>query len=112
MSTFDEVKTRVSTMYVDLLKNIYKHITDAGVDGEKHLSKYELNMNKFLETHDESRIFRYFVQKYLHIMDDIVNRNRLFYCTHQNRKNKFFNKHVLNQKEADGTFVSDKKLAE
>lgn len=39
--------------------------------------------------------------------DDVVNRNRLFYCTHQNRKNAFFNKHVLNQKE-----TSDEKLAE
>ena len=28
--------------------------------------------------------------------DDVVNRNRLFYCTHQNRKNAFFNKHILN----------------
>jgi len=81
MSTFDEVKTRVSTMYVDLLKNIYKHIMDAGVEGEKHLSKYELNMNKFLETHDKSRIFKYFVQKYLHIMDEIVNRNIDFFLT-------------------------------
>jgi hypothetical protein len=30
--------------------------------------------------------------------DDIVNRNRLFYCTHMNRKNAFFNKHILNSK--------------
>jgi hypothetical protein len=30
--------------------------------------------------------------------DDIVNRNRLFYCTHMNRKNAFFQKHVLNSK--------------
>jgi hypothetical protein len=30
--------------------------------------------------------------------DDIVNRNRLFYCTHMNRKNRFFNKHILNNK--------------
>ncbi|CDW74133.1 telomerase reverse transcriptase [Stylonychia lemnae] len=31
-------------------------------------------------------------------MDDIVKRNRLFYCAHQNRKSKFFQKHKLNQK--------------
>lgn len=30
--------------------------------------------------------------------DEIVNRNRLFYCTHMNRKNAFFQKHVLNAK--------------
>lgn len=30
--------------------------------------------------------------------DDIVNRNRLFFCTHMNRKNAFFQKHVLNMK--------------
>ena len=30
--------------------------------------------------------------------EQYINRNRLFYCTHQNRKNAFFNKHVLNSK--------------
>ncbi len=30
--------------------------------------------------------------------DDIVNRNRLFYCAHMNRKNAFFQKHILNTK--------------
>ena len=30
--------------------------------------------------------------------DEIVNRNRLFYCTHMNRKNAFFQKHILNGK--------------
>ena len=30
--------------------------------------------------------------------NDIVNRNRLFYCVHMNRKNAFFQKHVLNSK--------------
>ena len=39
--------------------------------------------------------------------DDVVNRNRLFYCTHQNRKNAFFNKHILNEKD-----TSAEKLAE
>jgi len=32
-------------------------------------------------------------------MEDIVNRNRLFYCAHMNRKNAFFKKHILNSKE-------------
>ena len=31
--------------------------------------------------------------------DDIVNRNRLFYCAHMNRKNAFFHKHILNSKD-------------
>lgn len=30
--------------------------------------------------------------------DDIVNRNRLFFCSHMNRKNAFFQKHILNSK--------------
>ena len=30
--------------------------------------------------------------------DEIVNRNRLFYCAHMNRKNAFFQKHILNEK--------------
>ena len=30
--------------------------------------------------------------------DNIVNRNRLFYCSHMNRKNAFFQKHILNAK--------------
>ena len=30
--------------------------------------------------------------------DEIVNRNRLFYCTHMNRKNAFFQKQILNAK--------------
>lgn len=33
--------------------------------------------------------------------DDIVNRNRLFYCAHMNRKNAFFQKHILNSKESN-----------
>ena len=31
--------------------------------------------------------------------DEIVNRNRLFYCTHMNRKNAFFQKHILLAKQ-------------
>lgn len=37
--------------------------------------------------------------------DDIVNRNRLFYCTHMNRKNAFFQKHILNSKLPDDEIV-------
>ena len=33
--------------------------------------------------------------------DDIVNRNRLFYCAHMNRQNAFFQKHILNAKEPE-----------
>lgn len=32
--------------------------------------------------------------------EEIVNRNRLFYCAHMNRKNAFFHKHILNTKIA------------
>ena len=32
--------------------------------------------------------------------DDFVIRNRLFYCAHMNRDNKFFRKHVLNNRSA------------
>ena len=39
--------------------------------------------------------------------DSFINRNRLFYCSHQNRKNSFFNKHILNSKN-----VSPKDLAQ
>ena len=31
--------------------------------------------------------------------DELVNRNRLFYCAHQNRNNGFFRKHLLNAKD-------------
>jgi hypothetical protein len=34
--------------------------------------------------------------------DDIVNRNRLFYCTHMNRNNAFFQKHILNTGKKTG----------
>lgn len=40
--------------------------------------------------------------------DDILNRNRLFYCTHQNRNNAFFNKHMLNSKELTSDQLADK----
>jgi hypothetical protein len=34
-----------------------------------------------------------------------VNRNRLFYCTHQNRKNAFSKKHILNQKLSEKEII-------
>jgi hypothetical protein len=37
---------------------------------------------------------------------DVVNRNRLFYCAHMNRKNAFFRKHILNQSKITGTPAS------
>lgn len=43
--------------------------------------------------------------------DEIVNRNRLFYCAHMNRKNAFFQKHFLNSNEPVEKVV-DKILTE
>ena len=43
-------------------------------------------------------------------MSQIINRNRLFYCTHQNNQNRnngFFRKHVFNTKN-----ISTQDLAE
>ena len=31
--------------------------------------------------------------------EEVVNRNRLFYCAHMNRKNQFFKKHFLSHKQ-------------
>jgi len=40
--------------------------------------------------------------------DDQVNRNRLFYCSHMNRKTRFFQKHILNDKKQTPEQVRDK----
>ena len=71
----EEFKRDVSTRYVNLLKIILKHIKDIEVDREKHLRKYEKNMNNFVNTNDYGAIFHYFVVKNLHIMEDLVNKN-------------------------------------
>jgi hypothetical protein len=42
--------------------------------------------------------------------DDIVNRNRLFYCAHMNRKNAFFQKHILNTKDQSDAEKTSKIL--
>ena len=48
----------------------------------------------------------YLNNKSTNYWNDIVNRNRLFYCTHQNRKNAFFNKHILNQNLPEDKIVA------
>ena len=40
--------------------------------------------------------------------ESYINRNRLFYCSHQNRKNAFFNKHILNSKTASPQDLAQK----
>ena len=41
-------------------------------------------------------------------LEDIVNRNRLFYCAHMNRKNAFFQKHILNTKGEKESEITEK----
>ena len=41
-------------------------------------------------------------------LEDIVNRNRLFYCAHMNRKNAFFQKHILNTKGETESEITEK----
>lgn len=41
-------------------------------------------------------------------LEDIVNRNRLFYCAHMNRKNAFFQKHILNTKNETPAQITQK----
>jgi hypothetical protein len=73
--SFEELKRDISTRYINLLKIILKHIKDTDVDKEKHLRKYEKNMNNFVNTNDYGAIFHYFIVKNLHIMEDLVNKN-------------------------------------
>ena len=44
--------------------------------------------------------------------EEQVNRNRLFYCAHQNRKNAFFRKHMINAKGATVENLAAKIYAE
>ena len=74
-SNFEEVKKVVSSKYVTFMQNILKYIKDAQVDKEKHLKNYEKNMNRFVNNSDYEVIFRYFIQKFLHIMSDVVDKN-------------------------------------
>jgi hypothetical protein len=41
--------------------------------------------------------------------DQNINRSRQFFCTHMNKNNKFFQKHILNMKVGPGTDFKDKK---
>ena len=42
----------------------------------------------------------------------MVNRNRLFYCTHQNRKNAFFKRHNLNAKDVETEALAERIIQE
>lgn len=44
--------------------------------------------------------------------DECVNRNRLFYCAHQNRGNAFFRKHMINSPDATCEELAAKIYAE
>lgn len=74
-NNFEDIKRAVSSKYVVLMQNILKYIKEAEVDREKHLRNYEKNMNKFVNNSSYEVIFKYFIQKFLYIMDDIVNKN-------------------------------------
>ena len=43
---------------------------------------------------------------------EYVNRNRLFYCSHQNRKNAFFRKHALNENNISVDDLTEKIFSE
>jgi hypothetical protein len=45
-------------------------------------------------------------------LEDIVNRNRLFYCAHMNRKNAFFKKHILNTKGETESEITQKIMTQ
>lgn len=77
----EDLKREVSSRYVTLLQNILKHINDAGVAQEKHLRHYENNMNKFVNNSDYGKIFNYFIHRYFHIMDNLVNKNIDFFLS-------------------------------
>jgi hypothetical protein len=79
--TLEEFKKDISKRYINLLKTILGHITETEVHMEKHLRNYEKNMNKFVNTSDYGGIFRYFIQKNLHIMDELVNKNIDYFLT-------------------------------
>ena len=48
------------------------------------------------------------VQKAQTFQDEQINRNRLFYCSHMNRKTHFFQKHILNDKKLQPEQIRDK----
>ena len=94
-NNFEEVKKAVASKYVTFMQNVLKYIKVAGVDQEKHLRNYEKNMNRFVNNGSYESIFRYFIQKFLHIMGDVVDKNVDFFLTEKpyvlkgkNKKNK------------------------
>lgn len=48
------------------------------------------------------------VQKATTFYDEQINRNRVFYCSHMNRKTEFFQKHILNDKKQTPEAIRDK----
>ncbi len=47
-------------------------------------------------------------QKATTFQDEQINRNRVFYCTHMNRRTQFFQKHILNDKKLSTMQIRDK----
>lgn len=73
------------------------NIHDEDMNGEvKKKQKINIGSHKY-NIKNEKDNFRFNLTK--NFWDEIVNRNRLFYCAHMNRKNAFFQKHILNSKE-------------
>lgn len=40
----------------------------------------------------------------------MINRNRVFYCSHMNRKTRFFQKHILNDKKQSHEAIREKLM--
>lgn len=98
-NNFEEVKKAVASKYVTFMQNVLKHIRAAGVDQEKHLRNYEKNMNRFVNNGTYESIFRYFVQRFLHIMGDVVDKNVDYFLTEKPYVLKGKGKNKKNKKE-------------
>ena len=80
-NNFEDVKKNVANKYVNFLKNILQHIKNAGIGDEKHLKHYEKNMNNFINNSNEESLFKYFVNKFLCVMTEVVDKNVDFFLT-------------------------------
>ena len=73
----------------------------AGAPKKNHQKSHKYN----LKSETDSYIA---VQKAQTFSDEQINRNRLFYCSHMNRKTQFFQKHILNDKKLTPDQIRDK----
>ena len=104
-NNFEEVKKAVSSKYVTLMQNILKYIKEAEVEQEKHLRNYEKNMNRFVNNNDYETIFRYFIQRFLHIMNDVVDKNIDLFLTEKPYVMKGKKKKRIKKENTNATYL-------